>query len=166
MKFGIDCGHGGNDPGAIGCGFQERELTRQLGKLVTAKLKNQGHFVVDCSPNWVGKNLSKRCAIANNNRVDYFVSLHFNAFNSKAHGTEILYVSDRGLALAQKVLPEIVALGFKNRGCKIPKRRLTVLYDTDPPAILIEPCFIDCLGDMRLYNPEKMATAIVKGLNK
>ena len=39
-----------------------------------------------------------------------------------------------------------------------------MLKNTKAPALLIECCFVDDIDDILLYNVEKMADAIVKGL--
>ncbi|MEY3222027.1 MAG: hypothetical protein RLZZ203_883, partial [Cyanobacteriota bacterium] len=65
--------------------------------------------------------------------------------------------------VAQKVLDEIVKLGFFNRGVKSGSH-LYVLRRTNMPGILIEGCFIDSAKDMQLYDSEAMANAIVAGL--
>ncbi|MEM7594414.1 MAG: N-acetylmuramoyl-L-alanine amidase [Cyanobacteria bacterium P01_A01_bin.83] len=128
-------------------------------------MKALGHTVVGCRPSHsTGENdsLYRRCQTANNASVDAFVSLHFNCFNGSAHGTEVYAISPRGRSIAQSVLSKIVDLGFRNRGVK--NKGFYVLRNTKAPAILIEGCFIDSQRDMNLFNAEKMATAIVKGL--
>lgn len=166
MKYGIDCGHGcPPDTGASGCGQQEDKLTLAVGQRVTAKLQALEHEVVNCRPSVatsVNHSLAQRCAIANKADVDIFVSIHFNAFNGQAHGTEVFAISTEGKKLALPVLSEIVKLGFFNRGVK--ETGFYVLKNTSMTAILIECCFIDNQSDMNRFNVETMATAIVKGL--
>ncbi|MBD2530099.1 N-acetylmuramoyl-L-alanine amidase [Nostoc flagelliforme FACHB-838] len=166
MKFGIDSGHNcPPDTGARGIKVEDN-LTLDVGNRVIAKLRALGNEVVVCKPSsasTVRDSLSKRCSIANASRVDIFVSIHFNAFNRQANGTEVFATSDTGRKIAKPVLDEIVKLGFFNRGVKSGSH-LYVLKNTDMPAILIECCFIDSQKDMNLYNPEAMANAIVKGL--
>lgn len=166
MKFGIDIGHNcPPDSGAKGI-KSEDNLTMEVGNKVIAKLESLGHTVIPCKPNsasTVNQSLGSRCEKANNNRVDFFVSIHFNAFNGQANGTEVFAISDAGQKVAQKVLDEIVKLGFFNRGVKSGSH-LYVLRRTNMPGILIEGCFIDSAKDMQLYDGEKMANAIVTGL--
>ncbi|MCC5606209.1 N-acetylmuramoyl-L-alanine amidase [Nostoc sp. CHAB 5834] len=166
MKFGIDSGHNcPPDTGARGIKVEDN-LTLDVGNRVIAKLRALGNEVVVCKPSsasTVRDSLSKRCSIANASRVDIFVSIHFNAFNRQANGTEVFATSENGRRIAKPVLDEIVKLGFFNRGVKSGSH-LYVLKNTDMPAILIECCFIDSQKDMNLYNPEAMANAIVKGL--
>lgn len=166
MKFGIDMGHNcPPDTGASGIKFEDN-LTIEVGNKVIEKLRNLGNEVISCKPDKassVRDSLAKRCEKANNNKVDIYVSIHFNLFNGQANGTEVFATSDTGNKIAKPVLDEIVKLGFFNRGIKNGSQ-LFVLRNTDMPAILIECCFIDSAKDMRLYDGEAMANAIVKGL--
>lgn len=166
MKFGIDMGH--NAPPDIGASgiAKEDNLTKAVGTKVIAKLEALGHIAVNCNPRWASSVLDsvrKRVQTANASRVNVYVSIHFNAFNGRANGTEIYAVSSAARRLAQPVLENITRLGFFNRGVKNGSH-LYVLKNTYMPAILIECCFIDSRRDMDLYNTERMANAIVKGL--
>lgn len=166
MKFGIDIGHNCPPDGGANGIKSEDKLTMELGNKIIAKLESLGHTVIPCKPNsarTVNQSLGRRCEKANNNRVDFFVSIHFNAFNGQANGTEVFAISDAGRKVAQKVLDEIVKLGFFNRGVKSGSH-LYVLRRTNMPGILIEGCFIDSAKDMQLYDSEAMANAIVAGL--
>ncbi|MBW4428162.1 MAG: N-acetylmuramoyl-L-alanine amidase [Nostoc desertorum CM1-VF14] len=166
MKFGIDSGHNcPPDTGARGIKVEDN-LTLDVGNRVISKLRALGHEVVVCKPSsarTVTESLSKRCSTANAARVNVFVSIHFNAFNRQANGTEVFATSENGRKIAKPVLDEIVKLGFFNRGVKSGSH-LYVLKNTDMPAILVECCFIDSQKDINLFNPETMANAIVKGL--
>jgi N-acetylmuramoyl-L-alanine amidase len=166
MKFGIDIGHNcPPDTGARGLRVEDN-LTVEVGNKVISKLKDLGHQVIPCKPdkaNSVRDSLSKRCDTANASRVDVFVSIHFNAFNGQANGTEVFASSESGRKIAKPVLDEIVKLGFFNRGVKSGSH-LFVLRNTNMSAILVEGCFIDSSKDMKLYDGEALANAIVKGL--
>ncbi|MEQ8198697.1 MAG: LysM peptidoglycan-binding domain-containing protein, partial [Clostridiaceae bacterium] len=63
------------------------------------------------------------------------------------------------------ILPEIVKLGFTNRGVKA-RYDLFVLNKTRMSAILIECAFCDSEIDMRNYDSDKMAAAIFNGICK
>ncbi len=166
MKFGIDIGHNSSpDIGAQGIKFEDN-LTLDVGNRVITKLKALNHQVINCKPQRsrsITDSLSTRCNIANANRVDVFVSIHFNAFNGLANGTEVYAISDNARKKGQPVLDEISKLGFFRRGLKNGSH-LYVLKNTNMPAILVECCFCDARKDMKLFDPETMANAIVKGL--
>ncbi|MBD2576742.1 N-acetylmuramoyl-L-alanine amidase [Oscillatoria sp. FACHB-1406] len=165
-KFGIDMGHNAPpDTGAVGIA-KEDNLTLAVGTRVIAKLTSLGHIAINCTPKWASSvvdSLDKRCQVANANRVDYYVSIHFNSFNRSANGTEVFAISSGARRIAQPVLDNIVRLGFYNRGVK-DGSHLYVLKNSNMPAILIECCFIDSQRDMALFDAEKMANAIVRGL--
>lgn len=165
MKIAVDCGHTLNsaDYGAVGI-KSESLLTREVGKEVIRLFKNEGHSVVDCTIDNAGSlssSLSYRYNTANNNNCDYYISIHFNAFNGSANGTEVL-VYNNADSRVNGVLSSITALGFTNRGVK-QRKNLAVLKNTKMKAMLIECCFCDNTKDMNLFNGSKMAKAIVEG---
>lgn len=166
MKFGIDMGHNcpPKDIGASGI-KKEDVLTKDVGTRLMAKLSAAGHSVINCTPtsaSTVNESLKKRVDKANSNAVDIFVSIHFNAFNGKANGSEVFAISKASQAIAKSVLAEIVKLGFNSRGVK--NTGFYVIKNTSMPAILIECCFIDSASDMTKFNADSMAEAIKVGL--
>ncbi len=165
MKFGIDMGHNAPpDTGASGI-RQEDVLTREVGVRLISKLNSAGHTVIDCTPSSatsVIDSLRQRVKKANDENVSIFVSIHFNAFNREAFGTEVFAISNAAKGIATPVLNEIVKLGFFNRGVK--NRNFYVIKNTRMPAILVECCFCDSSRDMGIYNADKMANAIATGL--
>ena len=165
MKIAVDCGHTLNsaDYGAVGI-KSESLLTREVGKEVMRLFKNEGHSVVDCTidnASSLSSSLSYRYNTANNNNCDYYISIHFNAFNGNAKGTEIL-VYNNADSRVNGVLSSITALGFTNRGVK-QRKNLAVLKNTKMKSMLIECCFCDNAEDMNLFNGLKMAKSIVEG---
>ncbi|MGD9683869.1 MAG: N-acetylmuramoyl-L-alanine amidase [Candidatus Obscuribacterales bacterium] len=171
MYFAIDKGH--NLPvnrGASGI-EQEDDLTFELGNILIEELKKSGHQVIDCTPDkaeTISDALSQRVEKANQAKVDYFVSIHFNAFDGTAHGAEVFHYpgSTRARDLADRVLAELTAIGFRNRGVKS-RDSLYVLKKTTMPAILIEVCFCDSVKDMEHYRKkgaEEIARRIARGL--
>jgi len=167
-KYVINCGHcvsGSFDFGASGNGYKEQDLTRVVGNLVMAKLKAQGHTVTNAtvdSASSVINALSKICAIEKSANADMFVSIHLNAFNKSASGTEVFTYGAKEIPQARNILNNIVSMGFTNRGIKDGKG-LYVVHNTKSTAMLVELCFIDS-NDMKMFNAEKMANAIVLGL--
>lgn len=165
MKFAIDRGHRvRNDGGAVGI-RREEDLIDQVADCLVKRLKNAGHQIIEVRPSWASStldSLSRRCQAANNANADIYVSLHFNAFNGPAHGTEVFAISRKGKAIARRVVNNIAGLGYRNRGVK--HKRFYVLRHTVMPAILIEGCFCTSQRDMNLFDADKMAQAIANGL--
>lgn len=169
-KFAIDPGHGdvngslGGDGGAAGY-LNEQNCALDIANRVITKLQALGHEAWNVRPSSaysVTDSLQKRCDSADG--ADYLASIHLNAGGGK--GSEIFAMSSAGNTLASKVLSELVALGFVNRGVK-DGSGLYVIRHSNPVAILVEVCFVDSQTDTNLYNQlgaEAIANAIVKGL--
>lgn len=176
MRINVHAGH--NPSGKIACGavglLNESDENRRVKDLVISKLRELGHEVFDCTVD-NGKSQSdvlvKIVNKCNAHNVDLDISIHFNAGandtegNGKSCGTEVLVYDLDGNAVeyAERVVKEISALGFKNRGVK-ERHNLYVLRKTSAPSILIECCFVDDKDDCNLYDIEKMSDAIVKGI--
>lgn len=175
MILNVHAGH--NPSGKIGCGavgiIEESVENRKVKDLVIAKLRALGHTVYDCtvdngsSQNDVLSKIVKKC---NEHKVDLDVSIHFNsgrndyAGDGSIGGTEVrIYTGGGADTYAKRICEEIAGLGFRNRGVKQTKT-LYVLKETKATALLVECCFVDDRDDVKLYNAEKMASAIVKGI--
>ena len=169
MKINVHAGHNFKVPGASGV-FSETTEDRKVKDLVVTKLKTLGHTVYDCTDETattVRGNLEAIVAKCNAHSVDLDVSIHFNAFDGSANGTEVCIYSESSASknTAQKIANEIEKLGFKKRNGGISIRNgLYVLRHTNAPALLIECCFCDSKKDAGLYKAETMANAIVKGI--
>lgn len=94
----------------------------------------------------------------NSLNADYLISCHFNAYDNKAQGIEVLYshVSSRGKAFATMAQGKLVKhLGLDDRGIKPTKpneRGGSILNKTKPVAILLEPFFLDDIEDKETLN--------------
>lgn len=159
MKIAISSGHGKHIRGARGNPVppqvDERDENVRVVDQVYDDLKRAGVGVVkfhDDQSTSQNENLNRIVNWHNSQSRDWDISVHFNAFDHSAHGTEVLYVSDNGKTLAKKVCDAIVAAGgFTNRGAKY-NGGLAFLNGTNKPAILIETCFCDHTGDCNAYN--------------
>lgn len=92
----IDCGHGGNDTGAIGCGnLQEKEVTLQVGLNVATLLRRKGINTLLTRDRDVFVPLDKRTSCMNMDPShSIFISIHTNsADNKKASGIETFCLS-------------------------------------------------------------------------
>ncbi len=95
-KIVIDAGHGGRDPGAIGRnGLREKDLVLDIAKRIKDELSGNGIDVILTRDRDKFVSLYRRAQIANDNDVDFFVSIHANAARLKgANGFEVYYLSD------------------------------------------------------------------------
>ncbi len=105
---------------------------------------------------------------------DFVVSLHCNAFNKKASGTEVLFYhrSQRGRQMAEILLEKLTScLHLPNRGIK-PKtsedRGGYLLRYTKAPAVISEPFFIDNDEDLETAraNLDGLASAYASAIDE
>ena len=173
MNILIIAGHGGGDPGEVSKNVREADLTRSLASRLFNHLKVFSNVTIfDTSKNMY--RYLKNGGVFDFSPYDYILELHFNAGAKKTSdnattGTEILvHEKEQGISVEEKILSEIAALGFKNRGIK----RRQNLYNMNrikalgKSYALLEVCFIDDPDDLAKYNEEKMAMAIAEGIKK
>ena len=86
----IDPGHGGKDEGTADkeLRYKEKSLALSIALSVQACLRRLGYKTIMTRSTDVYIDLSKRAAIANQNKADVFVSIHCNhSSNTSALGT-------------------------------------------------------------------------------
>jgi N-acetylmuramoyl-L-alanine amidase len=85
----LDAGHGGKDPGRPADKYVEKEIALNIVLLLGKKLeKNNDIKVIYTRKKDVFVELKERGNIANKADADLFVSIHSNAHNTQAYGTE------------------------------------------------------------------------------
>ncbi|TVZ28245.1 N-acetylmuramoyl-L-alanine amidase [Gillisia sp. Hel_I_86] len=85
----LDAGHGGKDPGNRGGGFKEKDIALSIILKIGKELeKNNDIKVIYTRDKDEFIPLDTRAKIANDAKADLFVSVHCNAHNSQAYGTE------------------------------------------------------------------------------
>lgn len=173
----ISAGHNNKgikiDPGAIGNGYKEADLTVEIRNLVIKELKRlEVAYVSDNDDERLGPYL-ERIKTGNGSVI---LEFHFDASaNSSATGTTALIESeaDRLDKAFAKELSDITAstLGIKNRGVKTEaeshRGRLALMRE-EGIICLLEVCFISNSQDIVLYNvnKEKLAIKIAQTLIK
>jgi len=104
----LDAGHGGHDPGRpTKLGYTEKEIALKLVLKIGKELeKNPSIKVIYTRKTDVFVKLRERARIANKADADLFVSIHCNAHNTQAYGTETFVVgasnSQRNLDIAKE----------------------------------------------------------------
>ncbi|MEG0296856.1 MAG: N-acetylmuramoyl-L-alanine amidase [Clostridium sp.] len=168
MKIGIDMGHSlsGFGTGASGK-VKEVDYNRRLGNRLIEMLRAKGHTVVNCTVDSASSSNNQLSGIvqkANAQHIDLFVSIHLNAFNGQAYGTETYTYSTSSAKEKARIINDKVAAscGFTNRGLKTAD--YYVLRNTVAPACLVEVCFCDNQGDVDKWNTEKIAMAMFEGI--
>ena len=99
IVIAIDAGHGGEDPGALGPKrIREKNIALQIARRIDA--------LFDKDPNYDGLLVRggdyylahrKRTQIARDNRADFFISIHADAFTDpRAYGASVYALSNKG----------------------------------------------------------------------
>lgn len=89
----LDAGHGGRDPGAVGQGLHEADITLKLTRQLGDMLKKQGFNVIFTREDDRYVALEERTSLANSKRADIFISIHVNSStNSALRGLETYYL--------------------------------------------------------------------------
>lgn len=146
MKWYLDFGHGGKDPGAIGpTNLKESDVALKIGMIIKENLENALEKVITTREDDKYYSLDYRTKKANTENCDYFISIHLNsATNSSAKGCEVwLYNENSKLKnLANNLCNNLsTKMDTPNRGVKYSKN-LSVLKNTKMPSLLIEIDFI------------------------
>ncbi len=156
----VDPGHGGADPGGVGCGREEEDIVLDTAIRLQALLLGAGFEVLMTRTDDRAVALSARSSLANSRGADRFVSIHSNAnAGTPATGTET-FVSEspsaNSVALQGLIQEEMIAAwGLRDRGSK--RANFSVLTNTTMPATLSEMGFINhCEIDSPLLgSPER-----------
>ena len=191
----IDPGHGGEDSGAVGGLGMEKTYALDTAFRLKRKLEALGFKGVLTRSTDVFITRPRRVEIANSTPKSIFVSLHYNAYTSSAHGLETFALAPQGTANTDKALKESDMIGRRgnerdsenialatavhanclyrlrsvDRGVK--RHRFDVLAaGIQRPAILVEGGFVsNATEGARIHRPEfreLLAEAITGGIQK
>ena len=146
MKWYLDFGHGGKDPGALGQNkTKESDTVLKIGLLIKNHLEKAGEIVITTRENDTYHSLDSRSIKANKEKCDYFISLHMNSSTNKtAKGCEVWVYDEKSklYPLSKDICSNLSkTINTPNRGVKISKS-FSVLRKTKMPALLIEIDFI------------------------
>lgn len=95
----VDAGHGGEDPGAIGPGgTREKDVVLNIARRLAADINGTAGFKAVLTRDgdyYIG--LRQRTQLAREQKADFFVSVHADAFNSpRPEGSSVYALSQRG----------------------------------------------------------------------
>jgi N-acetylmuramoyl-L-alanine amidase len=171
----VDPGHGNHnkrrgqyDPGAVvnvdGQIIRESEIAMAYANCLRQILRSSGHVVIrtrvderDPAP------VSRRDDIARAYRCERMISIHCNAADGRATGTEVFYRGADDRAMAVQLSAAVAnALGLRDRGAKTEKQsqhRSLAVLDFDK-CWLLELGFIDNPHDRAaILDPRRMEAA-------
>jgi N-acetylmuramoyl-L-alanine amidase len=189
----LDPGHGGKDTGGVSGKYMEKHYTLPLAEEVAGQLRTAGFRVLLTRTNDTFIELEDRPALANREKADLFISLHFNIGPlGQAKGVEVFCLSpaessstnDKGRHVELNASPGnrqdpqntllayqlqralVTGLGAEDRGMR--RARFEVLRFTTMPAVLIEGGFLsDADEQKKIADPayrSRLAAAIVEGI--
>lgn len=95
----IDAGHGGEDPGAIGpSGTREKDVVLEIARRLASDVnRTQGFKAVLIRDGDYYLGLRQRTQLAREQKADFFVSVHADAFTSpRPQGSSVYALSQRG----------------------------------------------------------------------
>lgn len=165
----LDAGHGGENPGAIYNGRQEKDDTLALTLAIGRILEANGVDVYYTRETDVFETPLQKAQEANQTGADYFVSIHRNSspMSNQYTGIETLVYNRYGEAarLAYNINEELEEVGFENQGVN-ERTNLAVLRRTQMPAVLVEVGFINTDADNALLDArfDDVAQAIADGI--
>ena len=161
-KVIIDAGHGGQEPGAVYEGRQEKEDALRLAFDVGNALERRGISVSYTRVSDVYDSPYEKAAMANASDADIFLSIHRNAMPvpGTASGVENLVYEDSGTAgaLGRNIGEALAEAGWTDLGVK-ERPGLVVLRNTKIPAVLVEVGFINNEKDNEFLDANMAATA-------
>lgn len=173
-KVFIGVGHGGNDSGAIGNGFYEKNLNLDIAISCNNVLINHG--VSTLLSRYVDENdtLYEEIAECNNFSPNYAIDIHNNAGGGDGFEAYYHYKGGESLTIARNIETEVLNIGQNSRGCKTRigdggRDYYGFIRETNCPAIIVECAFVDS-DDINIIDTaierEKMGVAIAKGILK
>lgn len=168
----IDAGHGGNDPGAVANGLQEKNINLAVSLEVQKLLRTAGANVVMTRSNDTFLTLGQRVSIAERAKASSFVSIHANAAASPAaSGAETFYnagsEASKSRSLAASIQDRLVKeTAMNDRSVK--QGNFYVIRNTTMPSTLIELGFLTNSSDANKmkasgYN-KKAGQAVFNGI--
>lgn len=165
MRLIVNAGHTklGVGTGAVGL-LTESVETRKIAYELMKQLSDTNIEVMPAVFDKTTNNLKQAVNLSNDNIADLFISIHLNA--GGGNGSEVYTWKGKQSERGKKILNNLAAIGFKNRGIK-DGSGLYVIKNTKAEALLIEVCFVDSEEDNRIFKQvgyEAIAKAIVNAI--
>jgi len=146
MVVVIDPGHGGEDPGAVQNGINEKDLNLEMVFMLRDFLGEKGASVILTRDKDDYVTLKERVDIARENTANLFICVHNNSSDNETaeQGLWLLYNNENNMRLYQDVHRGVAAkTGIPGRGPVADDRGLYILrHLTDIPVLYIEAAFL------------------------
>lgn len=169
----VDPGHGGKEPGSVGCsGIPEKDVNLAMSMKLKEALEAAGAKVIMTRTSDADVSLAERVKIAVDSRADLLVSVHNNALPDgadpwKEHGTSSYWYHPQSIELARRLRESLISsIGLPDYGTRY--QNLFLCRPSQMPAALVEVGFMIHPDEYALLiDPsfqEKVATGITNGV--
>lgn len=166
----IDPGHGGSEPGAIGClGDKEKDINLKIGLELQDRLRLMGANAVMTRECDGYVSLDDRIKIAEQNCPQIFVSIHLNSIPDidmnirKNRGTSVYYYNENSKELAKTVQKSLLKeLSTRNDGVR--QKSFKVLRRSEFLSILVETAYMTNPIDSVIYRKNDFAYNAARGI--
>ena len=180
----IDAGHGGNDPGKVGCnGVLEKDINLAIALLLKESLEKENLKIIltretdsnlakNSSTNQKREDMQNRCEIIRNANPIFTISIHQNSYPSpEVAGAQVFYYtnSSEGCALAT-TLQSSLRDNLDPQNHRLPKANDSyyLLKKTPTPTVIVECGFLSNPSEAALLATseyqEKIVNAISSGI--
>ncbi len=170
----IDPGHGGFDSGAHEGAVAEKNIALPIGKLIAARLAEEGATVILTRKSDVFIPLLTRSDMANENHADFFISCHCNDTGSGTNMSGTITFHHKGNAIsklfAECIQHEITKvsgipdLGVWSDARIYPHGGFSVLRNIKMVGVLIELGFVNNAFDRKHLTTDKFQDAVSKAV--
>ncbi len=169
----LDPGHGGNDPGSLGHGLQEKNITTDIVNRLKNIIEAEGKIKVYLTrytdvyvEHMVRVNVGEQVG-------DMFISVHNNAAkdNPVANGTETYYyphANDNEIGISTKQMADVIHRNLmesiQTNDRKVKTNSYIVIKYNTIPSVLIETAFITNPDDAALLGSPEFREKAAKGI--
>lgn len=164
MNIGLITGHGQGDSGAIGNGYQEQALVREIVPNIKNELSNVANvFVFDSNLN-AYNNIAKVKEWVRANNINYVLEVHLNSGGTPyGTGTEIFVTtSEKYSTVEQKIVNNLATLYPPARSGGVKVMNWAVIKNIKSIGVscaLVEVFFINNPNEVNRYLSNKQQTA-------
>ncbi len=169
-KIVIDAGHGGeSSPGKRYSHIPEKSFNLKFANMLNRKLTDMGYDVVMLRADDSTIYPKKRAEIANESNADILISIHQNFLkgNSKIHGIETWYSSDKG-EHDKKLADCIHSSVIENTGAVDRKMHINnnyvIINKTNMPGCIIETGYLTNEAEYNNLLDEDYQNKIIDGI--
>lgn len=165
VKIYLDPGHGGTDPGAVGNGLKEKDLTLKISlKIKEILMSEYSNISIRMSrTNDTTRSLSWRTNDANKWGANYYLSIHINASGATGFESFIYPKTNTFTKQCQSMIHDEIMkqINMKDRGKK--SADFHVLRESRMAALLTESGFIDNATDAAKLKDNNFLNKVARG---